>query len=84
MLTQFQQYAATTNADKQHCQLAITKFIWKCFTGMRRPHVGLLVLKWLRHVGMGPGEGGKQQADKHKLSPVCALQIHVYIFALWC
>lgn len=40
-----------------------SQFIWKCFTGMRRQDVELLELTWLHHVGMGPREGGKQQAD---------------------
>lgn len=42
-----------------HC----SQFSWKCFTGMRRHDIELWVLTWLHHVGMGPGEHGKQQAD---------------------
>lgn len=66
------------NAEKLHwllLQLPInhySQFSWKCFAGMRRHDMELLVLTWLHHVGMGPSEGGKQQADKHRLSSVCA------------
>lgn len=52
-----------------------SQFSWKCFTGMRRQEVELLVLTWLHHVGMGPSEGGKQQANTDACVYFCPLTL---------